>query len=79
MNNSYPSKDELEQDVHMIGRDGEVLIGGSVVQQVLAVLPAMRPFRWMIESSAGKNASKAAYLTLKRFRDCPGCKKRKRR
>lgn len=77
--NEHPVAEELEKDVHLIGRQGEVLKGGAVVQTVLAILPAMRPFRWMIEGAVGRKASDIAYISMKRFRDCPGCSRRKRR
>ncbi len=75
----YPGREQLETDVHMLGRNGEILVGGEVVRKIVEIIPAMRPFRWMMEGETGKKAARFAYLTMKRFRDCPGCGKRRRR
>jgi len=70
------SRSDLERDVHMFGKNGECLVGGEAVQQILTMMPRMKPFRWMIKSNAGKGLSKALYSSMSFARGCSRCRKK---
>ncbi len=67
------SYEDLKKEVHMLGKEGECLFGGEVIQQILLLLPQMRPFQWMVKSGAGKALSKAVYSSISLARRCSRC------
>lgn len=68
---------ELQKDVHMLGQNGECLVGSEVIREVLMIVPQMKAFRWMLKTNAGKGLSKALYSSLKFVRNCRHCNKKK--
>lgn len=69
--------EEFEEDVFLISSTGEILQGGDAIQRMISLAPSLKPFRWMIESGFGNRASRLAYGTLKRFKRCYNCSKRR--
>ncbi len=67
---------DLMEDVHMLGRNGECLVGGDVVQQILLMVPQMKPFRWMLKTNAGRGLSRALYSSLSFARGCSRCRRK---
>jgi predicted DCC family thiol-disulfide oxidoreductase YuxK len=55
---------DLEADAHLVGSSGAVLAGGAAVQQVLLLLPAARPLRWLLDGVFGRAGSAAVYASL---------------
>ncbi len=67
--------EELLNDLHMVSSSGTVVRGGEAVAQIISLVPAARPFRWMVETSPGRRGSDLVYRILKRRHRCPHCKK----
>ena len=65
--------EKLLEDVHLLSEEGTILRGGDAVAKVITLIPQARPFRWMIESKAGKRSSDAAYEIMARVRRCRRC------
>ncbi len=68
------SIDSLMKDVHLLGDNGEILVGGDAVQQIILVIPQTKPFQWMLKGKAGKKISRAVYFSMKSVRSCIRCR-----
>ena len=67
--------EELKEELHLLGSSGTLLRGGEAIARIISLVPAARPFRWMIESRAGKKGSDLVYRILSRVRRCRSCGK----
>ena len=67
--------DDLKEELHILGSRGSLLRGGEALATIIALVPAARPFRWMIENRLGRKGSDVVYRILNRMRRCPSCKK----
>lgn len=67
------SRKELLQEVHLLGRNKEILRGERAVEKIISIIPRAKPLRWMIESRWGKKGTAAVYRSIKRFRHCSRC------
>lgn len=72
------SYDELEEDIHLIGKKGEVLKKGEAIHKMISILPPLKPFRWMLEGNPGRKFSDLFYFSTKRLRRCMNCPHDKR-
>lgn len=72
--NAMPPKEELSKEIHIINNNGEIKRGAEAVTTILAVLPGLRPYRWMVESRWGKRGTKILYKKLERHRKCRNCR-----
>jgi predicted DCC family thiol-disulfide oxidoreductase YuxK len=68
--------EQLLEDVHLLGKNGEILRGGDAVNKVISLVPEARPFRWLIESRWGKKGTNIFYSVIKKFRHCSKCMKK---
>jgi len=76
-NNTNLTIEALESVLHLISPQGEILTGHEAVQKILLLIPALRPFRWMLSKKAGSFGIKAAYYTADIIRKrCRSCKKK---
>lgn len=71
------SIDDLLEEVHLLGKNGEVLKGSDAVNKIILLVPESKPFRWLIESRWGKKGTDLLYGVIKRFRKCSKCKKKR--
>ncbi len=67
------SLEDLQEDVHLIGKNGEVLRGADALNKILTLVPESKPLRWIAESRWGKKSGKVLYSTMKFFRRCSKC------
>jgi predicted DCC family thiol-disulfide oxidoreductase YuxK len=68
--------EDCEKVVHLITEKNEVLKGDEVVRYLLALIPGVRAFSWLLESTGGQRASKVFYETiekLKKRKNCSRC------
>jgi predicted DCC family thiol-disulfide oxidoreductase YuxK len=71
------SKDQLLKSLHIISDRGAVLTGGAALQKTLMLLPASRPYRWMLNGMVGRGAASTVYKTLNTIRRCYQCGRRR--
>ncbi len=74
LNNSVPPIEELSREIHIINEDGEIKRGSEAVTAILAILPGLKPYRWMIESRWGRRGTSLLYTGLGRYRKCRSCR-----
>lgn len=55
------------------GNAGESLEGVEALKLIISVIPQTRPFRWMLETAAGRSAADKAYLNMRRRKGCANC------
>ncbi|MBN2435328.1 MAG: DUF393 domain-containing protein [Spirochaetes bacterium] len=71
------SCEELLKTVHIISEQGQVLKGGDAVCKVLMLVPASRPYRWLLKSKVGHRVSNTVYFALNSIRRCYKCNRRR--
>ena len=69
--------EELLRTVHIISEHGQVLKGGDALGKVLMLVPASRPYRWLLQSKVGRGVSNTVYFALNSFRRCYKCNRRR--
>ncbi len=66
--------EELREELHLLSVSGKVLRGGEAIAMIISLVPATRPFRWMVENPLGRRGSSAVYRMMKRMRRCRSCR-----
>src|SRR6056297_2334478 len=69
----FLSYDELMKDVHLLGPESEIYRGKEAAEKIALLFPALKPFRWILESHAGKNTTRRIYASINHFRRCRKC------
>ncbi len=67
----------VKSGMFLSGRRGELLSGSAAIEMVIRHIPQMRPFRWMVERTYGRNGAEQAYLDMKRLKGCGNCGKKR--
>lgn len=65
--------ERFRDDVQLIGPDGAQHTGGAAIHCLVSLLPALKPFRWMLEGRAGRKLSDLFYFSTSRLRRCLHC------
>jgi predicted DCC family thiol-disulfide oxidoreductase YuxK len=71
-NQNIPLSD-LMKDIHLLNNKGIILKGEDAIQKLISIIPASKPFKWMIESNTFKKSASSIYRAGKKFRKCREC------
>ena len=75
----YLEFSELDKDLHVINSEGEVLKAAEAIDYLIQIIPACRPFLWLINVESRKAAGKLFHdvtdkLRKRLHKHCTNCR-----